>query len=96
MLAIATAILAVAILVLRINFRTVIIFYGIGVAATTLWMFVDARYFASPRKNIQPTEACACLICKHDHAVKCLKNRCACCLIKNDEQVVGHSSSSLQ
>lgn len=95
MVAIATVIFAVALLVLRINVRTVFI-YVIGLSAATLWMIIDARYFSAPRKNIRATQPCACLICKHEYARKCLQDRCACCLIIREEKVVGHSSSSLQ
>ncbi|HEU4605020.1 MAG TPA: hypothetical protein VFS46_02155 [Nitrososphaera sp.] len=96
MVAIATIILAVALLVLRINVRTVLVFYVIGLSVVTLWMIIDARYFSAPRKNIQATQPCACPICKHEYARMCLQDRCACCLITREEKVVGHSSSSLQ
>lgn len=96
MIAVATAILAVSMLVLRINARTVIIFYVIGLSVVTLWMIVDARYFSAPRKNIQPVQPCACPICNHDYARKCLQERCACCLVTKDEKVIGHSTSTLQ
>jgi hypothetical protein len=96
MVAIATVSLAVALIVLRINIRTVFIFYVIGLSAATLWMIIDARYFSAPRKNIRATQPCACPICKHEYARKCLQDRCACCLIIREEKVVGHSSSSLQ
>src|SRR5687768_9272679 len=96
MIAVATAILAISMLVLRINVRTVIIFYVIGLSVVTLWMIVDARYFSAPRKNIQPAQPCACPICKHDYTGKCLQERCACCLVTKDEKVIGHSTSSLQ
>jgi hypothetical protein len=49
MIAVATAILAVSMLVLRINVRTVIIFYVIAVSVVAFWMIVDARYFSAPR-----------------------------------------------
>ena len=96
MIAVATAILAVSLLVLRINARTVIIFYVIGISIVTLWMIVDARYFSTARKNIQPVQPCACPICNHDYARKCLQERCACCLVTKDEKVIGHSTSTLQ
>lgn len=96
MIAVATATLAVSMIVLRINVRTVIIFYVIGISVITLWMIVDARYFAAPRKNIQPAQSCACPVCNHDYARKCLQKKCACCLVMKDEKVVGHSSSTLQ
>jgi hypothetical protein len=95
MVALATVLLAVALLVFRINVRTIIVFYVIGLAAATLWMIVDARYFSSPGRNIQAAP-CACPICNHEHARICLQQKCACCLITKKEKVVGHSSGSLQ
>jgi hypothetical protein len=96
MIAISTVVFAISLLVLRINIRTLTIFFVIGISVVTLWMIVDARYFAAPRKNIPATLACACPICKHELARKCLENKCACCLITKDKKVVGHSSSTLQ
>jgi hypothetical protein len=95
MVAIATTALAFA-LILRFNVRSILIFYVIGVAAVTLGMIIDARYFSAPRRNIQPAQPCACPICSHEYAAKCLQDGCACCLITREEKVVGHSSSSFQ
>ena len=96
MLAVATALFAVSMFLLRMNVRTAIMFYVIGVAVVTLWMIVDARYFSAPRKNIPLTQPCACPICKHDYARKCVQGGCACCLVTRDRKVVGHSTSPLQ
>ncbi len=96
MIAIATALFAVSIVVLRMNIRTVVIFYAIGVSLVTLWMIVDAKYYSTQRKNVQPAQRCACQICKHDYVGKCLQDKCACCLVTKDEKVIGHSTSTLQ
>ena len=52
MLAIATAIFAILLLLLRVNIRTLAILMGIGLSLVTLWMYMDARYFSAPGTNI--------------------------------------------
>jgi hypothetical protein len=44
MLAIATAIFAICLLLLRVNIRMLAILMGIGLSLVTLWMYMDARY----------------------------------------------------
>jgi hypothetical protein len=100
MIAIATILFAIALLILRVNIRTLLIFFVIGISAVTLWMVVDARFFApqSKRKsgNAKSQQPCTCPVCNHDREEMCFQNRCACCLITKNDKVVGHSSSALQ
>ena len=72
MIAIATILFAIASLILRINIRSLLIFFVIGVSAVTLWMVVDARFFAhlsnrrscgGKAKKSQPSD---CPLCNHD------------------------------
>jgi hypothetical protein len=63
-----------------------------------LWMVVDARFFApqSKRSGNAKSQPCTCPICNHDSEELCFRNRCACCFIKKNDKVVGHSGSALQ
>ena len=96
MLAIATAIFAICLLLLRVNIRTLAILMGIGLSLVTLWMYMDARYFSASGRNVPSKQACACPVCEHEYARICLQKKCACCLITKDDKVVGHVSSTLQ
>jgi hypothetical protein len=98
MIAIATILFAIGLLILRINIRSLLIFYVIGMSAVTLWMVVDARFFAPQRKKgaNAKSQPCTCPVCNHDYEEMCFQNRCACCLIMKNDKVVGHSSSALQ
>jgi hypothetical protein len=99
MIAIATILFAIALLILRINIRSLLIFFVIGISAITLWMVVDARFFApqsKKRSGNTKSQPCTCPVCNHDREEMCFQNRCACCLITKDDKVVGHSSSALQ
>jgi hypothetical protein len=96
MLAIATGVFAISLLLLRINIRTLAILLGIGISLLTLWLYMDAKYFSLKGRNNSSKEVCVCPICKHSSAEVCLQEKCSCCLITKDEKVVGHSSSPLQ
>jgi uncharacterized membrane protein len=96
MLAIATGLFAISLLLLRVNIRTLAILLGIGLPLVTLWLYMDARYFSAQGRNISATQTCICPVCKHPSARICLQKKCSCCLITKDEKVIGHSSSSLQ
>ena len=41
-------------------------------------------------------KSCMCPICKHEQAEICLNQKCACCIIMRDNNVVGHSINPLQ
>ena len=41
-------------------------------------------------------KSCMCPICKHEQAGICLNQKCACCIIMRDNNVVGHSINPLQ
>jgi hypothetical protein len=41
-------------------------------------------------------KSCMCPICKHEQAGVCLNQKCACCIIMRDNNVVGHSINPLQ
>jgi hypothetical protein len=96
MLAIATGLFAISLLLLRVNIRTLAILLGIGLPLVTLWLYMDAKYFSTQRRNISSKQACVCPVCKHQDARMCFEEKCSCCLITKDEKVVGHSSSPLQ
>jgi hypothetical protein len=69
-----------------------------------LWMVIDTRFFTSQskrgrrrrRSNITKSQPCTCAICNHDHEEMCFQNRCACCLISKNDEVIGHSNNALQ
>ena len=46
--------------------------------------------------QVQQQRSCICPICKHEQAQVCLNQKCACCIIMKDNQVVGHSINPLQ
>jgi hypothetical protein len=96
MLAIATGLFAISLLLLRVNIRTLAILLGIGLPLVTLWLYMDAKYFSAQRISISPKQACVCPVCKHRDARMCFEEKCSCCLITKDEKVIGHSSSPLQ
>ena len=41
-------------------------------------------------------KSCICPICKHEQVEVCLDQRCACCIIIEGNNVVGHSINPLQ
>ena len=41
-------------------------------------------------------KSCICPICKHEQVEVCLDQKCACCIIMRDNNVVGHSINPLQ
>lgn len=99
MITIATILFAIALLILRINIRSLLIFYVIGISAVTLWMIIDKRFFASQINNSNNAKQilpCTCPVCGHDNQAVCFQHKCACCLIMKNDKVVGHSSSALQ
>ena len=96
MLAIATGLFAISLLLLRVNIRTLAILLGIGLPLVTLWLYMDAKYFSVQRRTNSSKQACVCPVCKHQDAMMCFEEKCSCCLITKDEKVVGHSSSPLQ
>ena len=97
MLAIATGLFAISLLLLRVNIRTLAILLGIGLPLVTLWLYMDAKYFSvKGRSASSKQEVCVCPVCKHEYAEMCVEEKCSCCLITKDEKVIGHSSSPLQ
>jgi hypothetical protein len=97
MLAIATALFAISLLLLRVNIRTLAILLGLGLPIVTLWMYVDEKYLSGKRRSATTNQQnCICPVCKHESAKVCLEEKCSCCLITKGEKVVGHSSSPLQ
>jgi hypothetical protein len=96
MMAIATGLFAIALLLLRVNIRTLAILLGIGLPLVTLWLYMDAKHFSVQGRNVSSKQACVCPVCKHQDAGMCFEGKCSCCLITKDEKVVGHSSSPLQ
>jgi hypothetical protein len=96
MMAIATGLFAISLLLLRVNIRTLAILLGIGLPLVTLWLYMDAKYFNAQRRNNSSRQTCVCPVCKHQDARMCFEDNCSCCLITKDEKVVGHSSSPLQ
>jgi hypothetical protein len=96
MLAIATGLFAISLLLLRINIRTLVILLGIGLPLVTLWLYMDAKYFSVQGRNNLSKQPCVCPVCKHHYERMCLEQKCSCCLITKGEEVIGHSSSPFQ
>ena len=94
MITIATILFAIALLIIRVNIRSLLIFFVIGISAVTLWMVVDARFLAPQSKRVASAknQPCKCPVCNHDLEEMCFQDRCACCLIMKKDRVVGHSS----
>lgn len=96
MLLISMVIFGIAMFALRANIRTLAFLFGIGVAAATLWLYIDSRYFSGKKQVFSNTQPCTCAVCKHENTEVCFKENCGCCLLTKDEKVVGHSNNPLQ
>jgi hypothetical protein len=96
MILIAVIIFGISLLALRGNIRTLAFLFAIGVAAATLWLYLDTRYFSGPKQVFSRTQPCICAVCKHENTEACLRENCGCCLVTRDEKVVGHSNNPLQ
>ncbi|HEX9677369.1 hypothetical protein [Nitrososphaera sp.] len=96
MILIAMVIFSIALIVLRANIRTLGFLFAIGVAAATLWLYLDTRYFSGPKQVFSKAQPCSCAVCKHQDTEACLQKKCECCLVTKDEKVVGHSNNPLQ
>lgn len=95
-LGIGTVVFAISLFVLRIPIRTIIIFFILGLAVVTLWLYVDRR--SSQQKKISSIthQLCVCPICKHEEVDLCIQQKCACCLIMKGDIIIGHSINPLQ
>ena len=56
----------------------------------------DSNSSSTNGNLVQHQQSCVCPICKHEQAVVCLNQKCACCIIMKDNKVVGHSINPLQ
>ncbi len=96
MILIAVIIFGVSLLALRANIRTLAFLFAVGVAAATLWLYLDTRYFSGPKQIFSRAQLCTCVVCGHENTEACLQENCGCCLVTKDEKVVGHSNNPLQ
>ena len=99
-LGIGTLCFGLSLFVLRIPFRTIIIFFIIGLPIVALWLYVDAK--SKQQKKIATStytttkQVCTCPICKHGEVESCFQENCACCLLTKGNSVIGHSINPLQ
>lgn len=95
-LGIGTVIFAISLVVLRIPIRTIIIFFVIGMAVVTLWLYADRRSNQQKKISAIAVQACICSICKHEEAKQCMQQKCACCILMKGDTIIGHSVNPLQ
>ncbi len=92
---IGTLCFGISLFVLRIPIRTIVVFLVIGLPLVALWLYVDAKSRQQRSVLDINRQACLCPICKHEEAKFCLQDKCACCLVRRGEKVVGHSTNPL-
>lgn len=95
-LGVGTVLFAVSLIVLRVPVRTIIVFFVIGMAIVTLWLYADRRSNQQKKNSAIAVQACACSICKHDEANQCIQQKCACCIVMKGDTIIGHSVNPLQ
>jgi len=107
----ATLCFGISLFVLRIPIRTIGIFFALGIPLILLWIYVSdkskqqkiqqqkGKTISDPSNTdniVQHQQSCMCPICKHEQAVACLNQKCACCIIMKGNKVVGSSTNPLQ
>ena len=92
-LGLATLCFGISLFVFRIPIRTIGIFFALGIPLILLWLYASDR---SKQQQQQLQQSCTCPVCKHEQAGVCLNQKCACCIIMRDNNVVGHSINPLQ
>jgi hypothetical protein len=95
-LGIVTLCFGISLFVFRIPIRTIIIFFAIGIPLILLWLYADKKSTQQRTFNTITKQACICLICKHEQAKVCLQQKCACCIMRKGNDVIGHSINPLQ
>ena len=110
-LGLATLCFGISLFVLRIPIRTIGIFFALGIPLIVLWLYIgDKSKQQKLQQNEKITnnsssnnhlsqyqlQPCICPICNHEHAVICLNQKCACCIIIKGNKVIGHSVNPLQ
>ena len=111
-LGLATLCFGIFLFVFRIPIRTIGIFFALGIPLILLWLYAGdkskqqqqqqkgkiANNSGSSTNNLlqHQQQLCICSICKHEQAVLCLNQKCACCIIMKGNKVIGHSVNPLQ
>jgi hypothetical protein len=110
-LGLATLCFGISLFVLRIPIRTIGVFFALGIPLILLWIYVSdkskqqkiqqqkGKTISDPSNTdnlVQHQQSCMCPICKHEQAVACLNQKCACCIIMKGNKVVGSSTNPLQ
>jgi uncharacterized membrane protein len=95
-LGIVTLCFGISLFVFRVPLRTIIVFFAIGVPLILLWLYAEEKSKQQRRLNTITKQACICLICKHEQAKVCLQQKCACCIMRKGNDVIGHSINPLQ
>jgi hypothetical protein len=110
-LGLATLCFGIFLFVFRIPIRTIGIFFVLGIPLILLWLYAGdkskqqqqqkgkiANNSGSSTNNLlqHQQQLCICSICKHEQAVLCLNQKCACCIIMKGDKVIGHSVNPLQ
>jgi hypothetical protein len=110
-LGIATLCFGIFLFVLRIPIRTIGIFFVLGIPLILLWLYAGDKSkqqqqqkgkiinnsSSSDNSLVQhQQQSYICSICKHEQAVLCLNQKCACCIIMKGNKVAGHSINPLQ
>ncbi len=105
-LGIGTLCFGILLFVIRVPVRTIAVIFAIGIPLILMWLYVDERSkYEQKRRNMkantvnreeQQLDACKCSICKHEQAQVCVEKKCACCLMRNGDDIIGHSINPLQ
>ena len=69
---------------------------AVGVAMIILWVYFNVRTTQTGDMKFVAKQPCKCAICNHDKVRLCLEQKCACCIVVERENIVGHTSSALQ
>ena len=90
------ALIAVGVIfmIFRANVILSLVFIVLGTSLIIAWYY----YFTKQRSNyfLNYGQDCVCPICKHVKPAICLQEKCACCVIMNEDKIIGHSNTPLQ
>jgi hypothetical protein len=83
-------------LALRAGIAIFLIFIAVGVAMIMLWIYFNVRTTQKNNMNFVAKQPCKCAICTHEKVGLCLEQKCACCIVIEGGNTIGHTSSTLQ
>ena len=91
---IAVIVVGVIFMIFRANFMLSLVFVVLGVSLILAWYVLYSRQ----RQNylLNYGQNCVCPICKHVKPPVCIQEKCACCVIMDQDKIIGHSNTPLQ